>query len=248
MVLLALITGAVCNVYAQEISERDIELALRSKTCPTALISLAHMCQETLRQCAAHVTWECDAAGDACLRHESDLNKKIVAYNAMYYACKRSLSDSDLLHGLKTARQKARNVDEVNTRERRTLELRYDVRHQKQVQEEQAAQQKVAEQQLQAEKEEQERLRVITEEKAARRSEEDRLRARLAEQGRRPPRQENDDGWTCRPDYDSCKAYCRDHDLDDGRTDYCGGICSENGTRNQPKPSKYGSQRCYHPR
>lgn len=56
------------------------------------------------------------------------------------------------------------------------------------------------------------------------------------------------DGWTCFDDYESCVSYCNSQTGVSGTAGWCGGICSEDGTRNMPKPSQYGSQRCYHGR
>jgi hypothetical protein len=54
--------------------------------------------------------------------------------------------------------------------------------------------------------------------------------------------------WTCFSGYDQCTAYCRSETGASGNSGWCGGICSEAGTGNMPKPSRFGSQRCYHAR
>jgi hypothetical protein len=53
--------------------------------------------------------------------------------------------------------------------------------------------------------------------------------------------------WRCFPDYNSCTAYCRQVTGASGNSGWCGGICSETGTGNRPKPREFGNQSCYHP-
>jgi hypothetical protein len=58
--------------------------------------------------------------------------------------------------------------------------------------------------------------------------------------------QQADSGWKCFPDYSSCTSYCRQQTGNAGNAGWCGGICAENGTGRMPKPTEYGSQRCFH--
>jgi hypothetical protein len=61
------------------------------------------------------------------------------------------------------------------------------------------------------------------------------------------PSEGGSSGWSCFPDYAMCTNYCRQAEGGSSNGSWCGGICSEQGTGNLPKPSQFGNQRCYHP-
>jgi hypothetical protein len=52
--------------------------------------------------------------------------------------------------------------------------------------------------------------------------------------------------WVCFPEYEQCVSYCQQHTGARSTSGWCGGICSDNGTRNRPKPSEFGDSLCYH--
>lgn len=52
--------------------------------------------------------------------------------------------------------------------------------------------------------------------------------------------------WICFPEYDQCISYCQQQTGSQSRSGWCGGICSDNGTGNRPKPSQFGDALCYH--
>jgi hypothetical protein len=60
----------------------------------------------------------------------------------------------------------------------------------------------------------------------------------------RRPREQPE--WVCFPEYDQCVSYCQQRTGGTSTSGWCGGICSDNGTRNRPKPSEFGDSLCYH--
>jgi hypothetical protein len=138
--LIALIVAATMpGLHAQEISERvlDNTLTRKIKECPEKEIAHAHICQDILRSCAAHVTRECDERGSACLKRESALNAKILAYNSIYHKCQGARANSgnskqreNSLLRLKPSEDKAVNVDTINSTERQGMDQRQDINRQ----------------------------------------------------------------------------------------------------------------------
>jgi hypothetical protein len=138
---------SLCEAHAQNVDEKELDLALRSKTCPATTINPAHLCQEILAKCAAHVTWECDAEAHACGIRERDLNAKIDAYNSLYHDCRRTqqsrretqdnkkvanTGESALSRALKAQTQKAQNVDQVNRIQRQQMDELRDAENREQ--------------------------------------------------------------------------------------------------------------------
>jgi hypothetical protein len=109
-----------------DVTEEQIDLDLKSKTCPPQKMEHASICKAILARCAANPNYQCDREGSECLKKETALNVKINAYNKVYYACHKgegsSSGSSEVARALAAAKEKAEGADEVNAEDQRRIE------------------------------------------------------------------------------------------------------------------------------